>query len=554
MSDYFNKLETEYDVIIVGGGVNGCGILRDCALRGVKALLIEKKDFSKGTSWASSGMIHGGPRYLLNDKEVTRLSCLDSGYIQKIAPHLLFRIPFLYPVYKEKGQTALQARVKLEAVEAFFEAYDNFVHLKNGKKHTRLSAEEVRELEPNVPAENLLGGVTFDEWGIDVPRLCISNIVDAVENGSEALNHTEVIEVYLEDKNFKGVKVRDVYTGKTKVIHGKYLINATGPWSPQFSKMFGSNIKLRGGKGIHLVFDRRLFNMAISSQAIDGREIFVMPYENTTIIGTTDDDYFGDLDEQKSTEEEIEYLLDGIEQVFPDIKKAKMIYSYSGVRPTLYERNCSEDELSREHELIDHEKHDNIKGVISVTGGKLASYRIMSEEAVDLLCEKLGVKEKSSTHSHPLPGGDKSLDIADLVKKYEQDPFMISRLVYRHGSRAEKILDMMKDNPEWAMCLCPCEPVTEAELRYVVKNEKVRTLSDVRMRTRLTQGPCQGTNCLLPANSILNELISDENQEEGIKDFMNEWWWNRAAILNGDQLMQEELLQAVHFCNNSLDL
>lgn len=546
-----------YDVVIVGGGINGVGIARDLALRGVSCLLLEKKDFGAGTSWASSGMIHGGPRYLLHDTEITRLACLDSGYIQKIAPHLLFRIPFLYPVYQEPGTSRLKAQILLEGVESFFEAYDKFVPLKNGQPHTRLSPEEALRLEPSLPAKGLLGAVTFDEWGIDVPRLCVANAVDAAEHGTTMRNHAEVISVDVANGKFNGLTFRDTLSGAVHSVVGKILVNATGPWSPRFAAMMGLDVKIRGGKGIHIVLDRRLFNVALATRAIDGREIFILPYENTSVIGTTDDDFFGDLDDQRTTEDEIKYLLDGIAAIFPAVRQARMTHSYSGVRPTLYARKVYEDDLSREHETIDHERHDGVLGIISLIGGKLASYRIMAQEVADLACAKLGRQEASRTHVMPLPGGDFSPDPVFLAKEYALDPYTVARLVYRHGSRAMRILDMIRADRSLGALTCSCEPVTEAEIRYVVANEMARTLSDVRMRTRWTAGPCQGTNCLVGGASVLRDLSPDaaaSSLKDDASKFLREWWWNRAAVLDGAQFKQEELFQAVHFSTHALDL
>lgn len=539
--------KNSYDVVIVGGGINGVGIARDCALRGISCLLLEKGDFSAGTSGASSGMIHGGPRYMLGNVGITKLSCLDSGYIQKIAPHLLFRIPFLYPVYRH-GKSKWATHLLLEAVESFFSAYDQFAPLKNGKKHTRLSAQDVVSLEPNIPQENLAGGVTFDEWGIDVARLCMINVVDAIENGATALNHTEVTSVQKNQNRVTGITVKDTITGEEKNISCRILVNAAGPWSPHFAKLFGGRIQLRGGKGIHIAFDRRLFNMAIVSQAIDGREIFIMPYENSTILGTTDDDYFGDLDDQRCLDDEISYLLDAIEKVFPAIRQARMTMTWSGVRPTLYGRGQYEDKLSREHEIVDHAQTDGIEGAVSLIGGKLASYRIMAEETTDWIAAKLGMNQACQTHVRSLPGGDFLPDVAELSQAYALDPYTVSRLVYRHGSRALRILDAIKDNPEKGALVCSCEPVTQAEIDYVIQNEMARTLSDLRRRTRLTQGPCQGTDCLIASSAF----FPDDSQN--VSSYWREWWYNRALVLNSDQLKQEEISQAIHFANNSLDM
>ncbi|EKD51029.1 MAG: hypothetical protein ACD_62C00362G0002 [uncultured bacterium] len=537
-----------YDVIIVGGGINGCGIARDLALRGVSCLLVEKNDFAAGTSGASSGMIHGGVRYLLSDARVTRLSCLDSGIIQKMAPHLLFRIPFLITVYDQPKRSGLSARLYLEAAEAYFRAYDTFASHKNAQKHTRLSPSEVLALEPRMAPDRLIGGVTFDEWGIDVPRLCVANVLDAIENGAHACNHTTVTGVGCTQGRVTSVVLKDDLSRSVRRVSCKMLVNATGPWSPQFAKLFGVAIPMRPTKGIHVVFDRKLSQVAIVAQAIDGREVFLLPYENTSILGTTDDDFFGDLDDQRSTHDEVQYLLDAIDPVFPDIRKARVINTFSGVRPTLYERNAYEDDLSREHEVIDHAKRDQLEGVVSLIGGKLASYRIMAKETADLVAKKLGVRVKSTTHERCLPGGDELPNAKSLARDYHVSPQIVSRLIYRHGSRAIRILELIRKDASLGALVCSCEPVTVAEVQYVVTHELARTLSDVRRRTRLTMGPCQGTNCLTAASAVLAGLQhkGPQEHEDMMRDFVKEWWWNRACVLDGDGLKQEELFQALH--------
>ncbi|HYJ11545.1 MAG TPA: FAD-dependent oxidoreductase, partial [Polyangiaceae bacterium] len=182
--------ELERDVIVIGGGVNGVGVLRDATLRGFSVSLFERNDLAFGASGNSSGMIHGGPRYLSYDPDVTYSSCLDSGHIQRVAPHLLFRIPFLMPVFEKQG---LKAKAMLAAYDGFFTLYDKYQPLKAGKPHARLSAQDLVELEPGlVPSQ---GGVSFDEWGIDGVRLCVANARDAFERGAEVRVHTTVSEV-----------------------------------------------------------------------------------------------------------------------------------------------------------------------------------------------------------------------------------------------------------------------------------------------------------------------------------------------------------------------
>jgi glycerol-3-phosphate dehydrogenase len=405
-----------FDVIIIGGGINGTGVARDCALRGLKTLLIEKKDLCGGTSGSSSGMIHGGLRYLLYDVKTTKISSKDSGYIQKIAPFLLFRIPFLFLIHGKEGPNA-------ELLETFFEIYDRYSKLKNAKLHTRLNQEEVHRLEPGLASE-ITGAITFDEWGVDPYRLCLLNAKDAVRSGGEVLLHTEVVDLLFSQdgqtatqtatkkKRVSGVRVRTQDRGH-KDYFGKVVLNISGPWISKVCKMAGVDLRLRPGKGIHIVFDRRISNIALMTQTIDRRSVFLLPYENTSIIGTTDDDFYGDPDHLEVTHDEVEYLFQAIERVFPDIRKHRVIATYAGIRPTLYEWGKLEDELSREHKIFDHSR-EGVEGFLTMAGGKLASYRLMSEELTDVVCKKLNLRKKCETHQRPLPGGEDLISADEL--------------------------------------------------------------------------------------------------------------------------------------------
>ncbi len=535
-----------FDLIVVGGGCNGTGIARDAAMRGMTVLLVEKNDFAAGTTGASSGMIHGGPRYLQYEVGTTKKACRDAGYIRKIAPHLCFRIPFLVPVLDEDGSSRWRNRLTLELMETFFEVYDRFSKLKGGKSHTRLSRDEVRSLEPAIPP-TVDGAVTFDEWGIDTNRLCVANALAAAEYGAKIRNHTLVTRVIREGNRVTGIKTRDVISGDPTTYYGRIIFNATGPWSPQFAELARCHVKIRGGKGIHLILDRRLTNMAIVSKCIDGRQIFITPHENTTIIGTTDDDFYGDLDNIAVTEDEVKYLIEGIEPVFPEVHKARIISTWRGVRPTIYGTDCYEDELSRDHLIIDHSQTEAVDGFISMIGGKLASFREMSEEATDLIAKKLDVSSKCRTHLVPLPGGEETPDVRATAEQCGLDTYVVRRLSYRQGSRAKLILDeACTDVPEKTV-ICPCEPVTAAEISYVARNEWAESLDDLFRRTRVGSGACQGALCAVPALSCLAS-VKEWSADRSIKDlkhFLNRQWQARKNILTGEQLVQEEINQGI---------
>ncbi len=532
----------DVDVIVIGGGVNGTGVARDAALRGLKVALFERHDLAFGASGNSSGMIHGGPRYLTTDPDVTYSSCLDSGHIQRIAPHLLFRIPFLVPVF---AQTELHAEATLATYDAFFDVYDRYQPLKRGKPHVRLTRDEMAAIEPGL-AEGARGGVTFDEWGIDGARLCVANAVDAIEHDGEVHVHTTVTELLRrEDGSVRGVRFRHRLDGTSGTRTARLVVNATGAWAPitaALGGLPGDAARVRPGKGVHIFLDRRLTNYAVMANAIDGRQVFLMPWQNVSVLGTTDDDYYGDLDRVVATGDEVRYLFEAVARVFPSIWRARAIGTWGGVRPTLYEWGPNEDELSREHTIVDHAAH-GADGLYSMLGGKLASYRQFAEEMTDVLARRLGVRASCQTHVAPLPGGDETVDPMKLVVAGGMEAVTATRLEYRHGGRSLRVLERMLKEPREAAVVCPCEPVTEAEIRYTVAHEVARTVDDVSRRTRLGLGVCGGARCAARCGRIVAEMTG-RSPRDGLAlahGFLAGAARKRAAAVGPDQARQEAL-------------
>jgi glycerol-3-phosphate dehydrogenase len=539
-----DKPDSEVDVIVIGGGVNGTGVARDCALRGLRVALFERNDLAFGASGNSTGMIHGGPRYLASDPDVTRDCCLDSGHIQRIAPHLLFRVPCLLTVPKSR----LRAGLALSMYDAVFELYDRYQPLKRGKPHVRLSGDELRQLEPGLAGE-LAGGISFDEWGIDGVRLCIGNAVDAVERGARIYTHCTVTRVLRRpDGSVCGVRYRDLITGHGGECAGRVVVNATGAWAPLTATLGGlgaEQARVRPGKGIHVYFDRRLTNYAVVVRAIDGRQVFLLPWQNMTVIGSTDDDYYGDLDRVLATTDEVRYLLQAVERVFPDIRHARALGTWAAVRPTLYEWGVNEDELSRDHRIVEHAQH-GADGLYSMIGGKLASYRMFAEELTDRIVRRLGRRASCQTHAVALPGGDEQLDVFELARRGGISATAATRLHYRHGSRAARIIERMVSDPREAALVCVCEPVTEAEIRYVTEHELARSVDDVSRRTRLGLGSCGGMRCAGRCGSIVADLTarSAEEGHEMAREFLRTARARRLPALGPTQAQQEALVLA----------
>jgi glycerol-3-phosphate dehydrogenase len=537
------------DAVVIGGGINGTGVARDLSLRGLRVALFERNDLAFGASGNSSGMIHGGVRYLSQAPNVTESSCRDSGYIQRTAPHLLFRIPFLMPL-----RSGPQGRLMLELVDAYFRAYDDFQPLKRGEPHCRLDVSDLARLEPGLVG-SVVGGITFDEWGVDGARLCVLNAIDAIENGARLHTHTTVESIgRIADGEAKGperyvVEARDRLTQQRTRVRARVVINATGAWSPITAALGGlpqARARVRPGKGIHVVLDRRVTNYGIVSEAIDGRQMFLFPWQNVSVIGTTDDDYFGDLDDVRATSEEVRYLVQGVARVFPGVRESRAIGTYAGVRPTLFAYGKNEDELSREHEVVDHAV-DGAPGVYSMLGGKLASYRMFAQE----LCDRVLPREFESsvpctTHTRALPGGDRVPDAVALATKHGITPVAGRRLVYRHGERATRVLDGAGRAGGELDVACACEPVLESEVRYVVRQEMARTVDDVARRTRLGLGACGGMRCAARCGQIIAREL-DLPPADGCamaREFLERQARTRIVALGPEQARQEALALA----------
>ncbi|MFT5992929.1 MAG: glycerol-3-phosphate dehydrogenase, partial [Bradymonadia bacterium] len=485
-------------------------------------------------------------RYLKSDPEVTRLACLDSGYIQQIAPHLIFRIPFIMP-WADGG---FAERVVFELAEVYFDTYDRFQPLKRGLAHCRMTAEEVYAVEPGI-RPGVIGAVTMDEWGIDAQRLNIVNALDAGEHGADLHTYTRVDSLLRGDGgDVLGVRVTDRQTGEQREVFATQTINAAGPWAGRFAgSQEVSSVQVRPGKGVHVVLAGRVSNYAVVAEAIDGRQMFLCPQQNTTIIGTTDDDYFGDLEDIPVLQDEIEYLLQGAEHVFPSVRRYPIIGTTVGCRATLHEYGKTEDALGREHRVFDHSS-EGADGFFSLAGGKLASYRVMSEEAVDVLqaartAPVPGSSQECTTHTARLPGGDDHDLTVEAFTEFGLSHTAATRLLFRHGSRAEQIRVMLRDHVAYRRVVDPSDPITEAELRYVMRHEHVERLDDLKRRCRLGVGADGGARSVARAAQIFCEErdLPFDLLPEVARAFLQARSADRSAILRGPAAVSDGLMR-----------
>jgi glycerol-3-phosphate dehydrogenase len=379
-----------YDAIVIGGGVTGAGVARDCAMRGLKTLLFERARAGEGTTASSTHLIHGGLRYLLYDRLTTHTTCWDSGHIVRIARPLLTRLPICWPVYR--GHTH-----GLETVETLLEVYDGFTRMKEGKSHLRLSAEETLALIPGLKAEGLLGSLLFDEWWVDPVGLVRANLKSAERYGATVREGDKVAALLKENGRVTGVR-----TDKGETFSAKVVINAAGPWVDQVAELAEQRVPLRLQKGTHLVYGKRLVPVGLLVEAVDkGRYVFLVPFQDGTLVGPTDLPAPDNPDEVRTSGDEIKYLLDSAKIYFKDFPE-KYDSTIVGARPILRQAG-QEKLLSREYEVVDHSRF-GVEGLVTIAGGKMSDFRIMGEAATTLACAKLGKDLECRTYLETLAG------------------------------------------------------------------------------------------------------------------------------------------------------
>jgi glycerol-3-phosphate dehydrogenase len=525
-----------YDLAIIGGGINGAGIARDAALRGLRVALFEREDWGAGTTGASTRMIHGGVRYLLYDLPTTRTSSEDAGRIRRIAPHLTWRIPFLWPLYPG-------GRFMREATEAFLSAYDVHAGAKGGLRHARLSGAEARRLEPGL-APDVEGALTLDEWGCDVYRLAALNALDAEERGAHVATHTEAVGLLRSGRDVRGVRVRDRITGGEREVEARLVVNAAGPWVPDVARMADAGVAMRPGRGVHLTFERRIGNYGLILEGVDGRTMFLVPHGAETIVGTTDTDSYGDgaQGDLSITRDEVDYIIEAAARALPQARRWRPLRAWSGVRNTVFQWGIGPDDLSRRHEVVDHAGSHGIAGLLSVTGGKLAAYRAQAEEAVDAALRQLGHPPVAcATGSTPLPGAGPEPDFQTLAAGIPLPPAALERVWRRVGTRLARVF--AGASPDDLAPVCRGEAVTAAEIRYAVEVERCRTLEDLFRHVHLGAGGCDGSDCAVPAAQLMMELLewSPDRYHAELRQFRQGRWIQRRPVLRGAQLAAEEI-------------
>jgi glycerol-3-phosphate dehydrogenase len=497
------KIKTE--VLIVGGGATGTGILRDLSLRGIPCLLIEKEDFVSGASGRNHGLFHSGGRYAVSDPETARECIAENKILRKIAPHCVEETDGFFISLPEDG---------LDFRDKFLRASEEV-----GIRTALLSLDEALELEPKLNP-NLLSAVKVPDGAIDPFALVLENAKDAEGHGGKVLLHTQINSLIWDKDKVKGAKVKDLLQGEEHSIEASYIVNATGAWANQFLKLAGLHINMVLSKGSMLIVNQRVNHRVINRCRPPSDGDIIVPNHTVSILGTTSI-HSEEVENFEVTPQEVSLLIQETSKMIPAIKEARFIRAYAGIRPLFQSEQKKNDRaVSRGFALIDHGKRDGINNLITITGGKLVTYRLMAEKTSDLICQKMGCNIPCSTHLKPLPNASQLTDLKERLKQFSTD-------------RGET--------------LCDCELVQRKEVEEVLKEGKLKDFQDILHRTRLAKGTCQGGFCVYRLFGVLHDLrLTEGDSNKLLGEFLEERWKGIRPILWGTAMKEEELIESIY--------
>jgi glycerol-3-phosphate dehydrogenase len=475
------------DVVVIGGGITGAGIARDAAMRGLAVALVEKEDFASGTSSKSARMVHGGLRYLEQYQfGLVFSACSERHKLRELAPRLVRPISFTFPVYRTSKNSLLKIRMGMWL-------YDLMALFRNVKRHRIVGAQQVAELEPELAQQDLVGAAYYYDCLADDARLTLATIQSAHQHGALVANYAEVRGVLKEGSRVGGAEVVDRIAGERFTVRAKVTVNATGVWADQIRRMDDADAEqmIRVNRGSHLVLPRQKLNIhgAVAFTSVDGRRaMYAMPWEHTCIVGTTDIDYRGDLDQVYAMPDEVESMLEAVNHAFPEAKLTQedIISTFAGLRPLIGGEESAAYQASRDHQIVESEA-----GLVTISGGKLTTYRRMAEDLVDVVSKKLeaesGVMIREGCKTARTPLAENAFDMASVVNGLaERFPHLerqvLEHLALTYGPASSGVLAMVEDDPEMATRVVPGLPYIRAEIPHAIQNEMAMTLSDWMIR------------------------------------------------------------------------
>jgi len=509
----------ETDVLIIGGGVTGTGIARDLALRGLNTILIEKKDLNAGASGGNHGLLHSGARYVHSDPEAARECQIEQAILKKQAAHCIEETGGLFVAVKGDDENYIQN----------FPQMCEKLHIQCEK----IDVKKALEMEPAL-SNDIIAAYQVNDASINPFKLSIENMNNAVALGSSYLTHTEIESFKIENNKIIYAVARNKTGGETIKIRAKTYVNASGAWSKNIAFMAGIDINMIFSMGSLLVTSQRITKRVINRLRMPTDGDILVPGGVVSILGTTSK-RIEDPDRIYPAVDEVDHIIEQGGQMIPALKESRYIRAYAGVRPLVSMGGDDNDrEVSRGFTLLDHKK-DGVDNFITITGGKLSTYRLMAEKTSDIVCNKHGITQTCKTKTTPLPSthdgewSEPGVFIADSIdSKTLHDAY-----------------------------LCECEMVPEKAIKKVIDSIKRNggrpDLESIALRTRVGKGTCQGTYCSVRLLSHLcdNKDYTAANSINDLRLFLNERWKGEHPLLWDQTLVHSSLKEMIHcglFC------
>jgi glycerol-3-phosphate dehydrogenase len=489
----------EFEVVVIGGGITGAGVALDAASRGFSVALLERGDYAVGTSSRSSKMVHGGLRYLQNfDLGLVREALLERQLMVQLAPHLVYPTPFLVPSLGEErrdrklgiglnmydvmattrvGRARREQRSSHAADENFYWSPD---------RHRTIDRDEVLELVPALAARDPHDAYLFYDCQTDDVRLVLTVLGEAERFGAVSLNGADVVEVLTTNGQANGIAFVEAVSGERMEVRAEHVVNATGVWADQIRPEVIDEEdvpRIAPSRGTHILLDQADLPMGSAACVVPagaGRAIFSLPWYGRTLIGTTDNDFEGDIAAPRPGADDVEYLLEAANNFFgTSLTDSDIVGAYAGVRPLISSGDPRKSvDISRKAEL-----YETSSGMLTITGGKLTTWRRMAKDTVDRLVLRAG--RDAACHTAEIPLGMEARP-GDLEAPSEVGEEALAQLAFRYGHAARKVLDLARERPELAEPIVPGRPDLMAEAVIAARHEQARTLADVLLRrTRL---------------------------------------------------------------------
>ena len=488
-----------FEVLVIGGGVTGAGVAFDAASRGYSVALLERGDYAVGTSSRSSKMIHGGLRYLQNlDLGLVREALLERQLMVQLAPHLVYPTPFLVPSFAEErrdrklgmglnmydvmattrvGRSRREMRSSKQADEDYYWSPD---------RHRTIDREELLELVPALEPRDPNDAYLFYDCQTDDVRLVLTVLGEAERFGAVMLNGAEVTEVLTREGGAIGVAAVEVESGERFEVEADNVVNATGVWADRVGPEVVEEEdvpRITPSRGTHVLLDRERLSTGSAACIVpagEGRHIFALPWYGRTLIGTTDNDFDGDVDHPRPPADDVEYLLDAVNAFFgTELGDGDLVGAYAGVRPLLSTGDPKKSvDISRKAEL-----YETSSGMLTITGGKLTTWRRMAKQTVDRLVEREGREAPCHTAELSL-GREAGPDELEAPQGVGEEA--IAQLAFRYGHAARNVLALVREEPKLAAPIVPGRPDLLAEVAIAARLEQARCVADVLLRrTRL---------------------------------------------------------------------